>query len=90
MVIGNTVLTFYLLWEQWTSKIQKKYNLEKPHCLPQRLKSTFVEKIFLVEAPRRREPGANKKYLKKKLILFFEVIVQPSKHTFEIGIFSTF
>ena len=55
--------------------------------LPQRLKSTFFE-IFRVEGSRRR-PGVKKK-LSKTLLLVLEVIVQPPKHTFEIGFFSCF
>ena len=57
------------------------------HCLPQRLKSTFFEKNSSGGFP---EVHAVKKKFQKKLILFFEVIVQPPKHIFEIGIFSMF
>ena len=42
-------------------------------------------KFFRLEGSRRR-PGVNKKF-QKTLILVFEVIVQPPKHTFEIGFF---
>ena len=31
------------------TKIDKKYNLEKPHCLPLRLNSTFFEKNLIEE-----------------------------------------
>ena len=55
--------------------------------MPQRLKSTFL-KTFRVEGPQR-EPGVKKKF-QNTLILVFEVIVQPRKHTFEIGISFTF
>ena len=62
------------------------------HCLPQRLKSTFFEKNL------NRASGPEEtsrvivvlmvsKNFKKTLMLAFEVIVQPPKHTFEIGIF---
>ena len=39
-----------------------------------------------MERPRRRPAGV-KNFLQKTLILAFEVIVQPPKHTFEIGFF---
>ena len=42
------------------------------HCLPQRLKSMFFEKISNGAAPKFQKP----------LILVFEVIVQPSKAHF--------
>ena len=42
-------------------------------------------KFFQVEGSQRR-PGVKKKF-QKTLILVFEVIVQPPKHTFEIGCF---
>ena len=35
----------------------------------------------------RRGPGVRKKFQKTLIFLVFEVIVQPPKHTFEIGIF---
>ena len=50
--------------------------------LPQRLKSKFFEKIL--------NEGAFEVNLEKTLILAFEVIVQPPKHTFEIALFSNF
>ena len=40
-------------------------------------------------SPMLRGPRV-KKIFQKPLILVFEVIVQPPKHTFENGIFSTF
>ena len=43
--------------------------------------------VFLVEGSRR-VPEVKKKF-EKTLILVFEVIVQPLKHTFEIALFST-
>ena len=58
------------------------------HCLPQRPKSMFLEK-FRVEDLQRRGPRVKKK-IKKSLILVFEVIIQPLKHTFESGIFPHF
>ena len=54
---------------------------------PQRLTSTFLEKVR-VEG-YRRGPGVKKKF-QKMLILVFDLIVQPPKHTFEIGFFSLF
>ena len=63
---------------------------ETMHCLPQRLKSMFFEIFFEWRVSERGpRPGVKKKFL-KMLILVFEVIVQPPKHTFEIGIFPRF
>ena len=56
--------------------------------LPQRLKSMFFEKKFFTPGPLRTL--STRKKFQKTLILAFEVIVQPPKHTFDIGIFSTF
>ena len=56
--------------------------------LPQRLKSTIFEFFFREEQPRRSH--RNEKKFQKQLILVFEVIVQPPKHTFQITLFSEF
>ena len=44
---------------------------------------------FLNGVARKGACGVKKKF-QKTLTLAFEVIVQPPKHKFEIGIFSTF
>ena len=53
---------------------KKKYNLGKPHYLPQRQKSTFF-KFFRMERPEHKEACGVKKFFQKMLILAFEVIV---------------
>ena len=53
--------------------------------LPQTLKSTFFEKDSSEGSPKRT--WSKEIFFKKILILVFEVIVQPPKHTFVIGIF---
>ena len=65
------------------------------HCervvayLPQRVKSTFFEKIFFT--PGLLWAGTlHTKNFQKTLIYVFEVIVQLPKHTFEIRIFFHF
>ena len=55
--------------------------------LPQRLKSTFFENFSSIRFPFRDPPL---KIFLKTLILAFEVIEQPPKHTFEIGIYTSF
>ena len=46
-------------------------------------------KIFRVEVPQESRLGVKKNF-QKTLILVFEIITQPPKHTFEIRIFSRF
>ena len=55
--------------------------------LPQRLKSTFLEIFSSVGYPKGTR---NEEFFLKTLLLVFEVIVQPLKHTFEIGLFFAF
>ena len=56
-------------------------------CLPQSLKSTFFEFFWSGGYPKWTQ---SEEKIQKMLILFFEVIVQPPKHVFEIEIFSRF
>ena len=58
------------------------------HCLPQRLRSMFFENFSSGGSPK--ETHSEEKNFQKTLILVFYVILQPPKHTFEIGFFSTF
>ena len=55
--------------------------------LPQRRKSTLLDIFFFTYLGN---PPLDEINFKKPLILVFEVVVQPSKHTFEIGIFPRF
>ena len=58
-------------------------------CLPHRLNSTFFE-IFSNGVSPNRGQWSDEKISKISLILAFEVIMQPPKHTFEIALFSKF
>ena len=61
---------------QW-AKMRKKVHFDRTkHLLPQRLKSTFFENFW--------------NFFSKNMILVFEVIVQPPKSTFKIGILFVF
>ena len=58
------------------------------HYLPQWLKSTFFEKNIKWRVPKALKGTRKvKNFFPKTLILVFEVIMQPRKHTFDIGFF---
>ena len=57
------------------------------HCLPQTFFETFSSGGS--DPGEEVDPGSEEK-IQELLILAFEVIVQPPKHTLEIGIFFAF
>ncbi len=58
-------------------------------CLPLKAKINVFLKKILSGGGSTKETRREEKF-QKLLILVFEVIVQPPKHTFEIGIVSMF
>ena len=68
-----------------SQNFQKKYI---SYGIASKDKNKRFSKLFKTEW-LRRDIWSEEKF-QKTLILVFEVIVQPPKHTFEIGIFSTF
>ena len=63
---------------------------ETMHYLPQRLKlKVFFLNFSNRAAPIEGDSGVMKKF-QKTLILAFELVVQPPKHTFEIAFFYQF
>ena len=70
------------LYHAQLTKIQKKCNLGKS------LKSIFFE--ILSNKVVQKDPVEWRIFFKKRLILVFEVIVQPLVHTLSIALFSPF
>lgn len=91
--LHNTITIYihtYRVWAHCGLKFEKKWNLGKPHCLLQTLKSTFLETFSNGAAPKGPPKGI-KNF--KMLILAFEVITNCATtlyFTFAIALFCHF